>query len=81
METIIEFLIFCLTLFPFFYQTFISFSPTFMAHLLCYLKQKLTMVKVEKNIKEDKNRLMQMAVDLSQYALDSKSGGPFGAID
>ncbi len=23
---------------------------------------------------------MQMAVDLSQYALDSKSGGPFGAI-
>lgn len=52
-----------------------------MAHLLCYLKQKLTMVKVEKNIKEDKNRLMQMAVDLSQYALDSKSGGPFGAID
>ncbi len=31
-------------------------------------------------IKEDKNRFMQMAVDLSQYALDSKSGGPFGAI-
>ena len=51
-----------------------------MAHLLYDLKQKLTMVKVEKNIKEDKNRFMQMAVDLSQYALDSKSGGPFGAI-
>lgn len=31
-------------------------------------------------IKEDKNRFMQMAVDLSQYALDSKCGGPFGAI-
>lgn len=31
-------------------------------------------------LKEDKNRFMQMAVDLSQYALDSKSGGPFGAI-
>ena len=38
------------------------------------------MIKVEKNIKEDKARFMQMAVDLSQYALDSKSGGPFGAI-
>ena len=31
-------------------------------------------------IKEDKNRFMQMAIDLSQYALDSKCGGPFGAI-
>ena len=31
-------------------------------------------------LKEDKNRFMQMAVDLSQYALDSKCGGPFGAI-
>ena len=31
-------------------------------------------------IKEDKNRFMQMVVDLSQYALDSKCGGPFGAI-
>ena len=31
-------------------------------------------------LKEDKNRYMQMAVDLSQYALDSKCGGPFGAI-
>ena len=31
-------------------------------------------------LKEDKNRFMQMAIDLSQYALDSKCGGPFGAI-
>ena len=31
-------------------------------------------------LKEDKNRFMQMAIDLSQYALDSGCGGPFGAI-
>ncbi|MFN0081235.1 MAG: nucleoside deaminase [Ferruginibacter sp.] len=31
-------------------------------------------------LKEDKKRFMQMAIDLSQYALDSKCGGPFGAI-
>ncbi len=31
-------------------------------------------------VKEDKQRFMQMAIDLSQFALDSKCGGPFGAI-
>ena len=31
-------------------------------------------------VKEDKDRFMQMAIDLSQYSLDSKCGGPFGAI-
>jgi guanine deaminase len=33
-----------------------------------------------KQQKEDKARFMQMAVDQSQYALDSKRGGPFGAV-
>jgi len=37
-------------------------------------------MKESKKVQEDKNRFMQMAVDLSQYALDSKTGGPFGAI-
>jgi guanine deaminase len=37
-------------------------------------------LKKQKNTKEDQARFMQMAVDLSQYALDSKCGGPFGAI-
>jgi guanine deaminase len=37
-------------------------------------------MKKENVTKEDRARFMQMAVDLSQYALDSKSGGPFGAI-
>lgn len=37
-------------------------------------------MKKEKVTKEDKARFMQMAVDLSLYALDSKTGGPFGAI-
>lgn len=37
-------------------------------------------LKKQNVLKEDHNRFMQMAVDLSQYALDSKSGGPFGAI-
>ena len=37
-------------------------------------------MKESKKIQEDKSRFMQMAVDLSQYALDSKTGGPFGAI-
>lgn len=36
--------------------------------------------KQNKKALEDQKRFMQMAVDLSQYALDSKSGGPFGAI-
>lgn len=37
-------------------------------------------MKESKKVQADKNRFMQMAVDLSQYALDSKCGGPFGAI-
>jgi len=37
-------------------------------------------MKESKKVQEDKSRFMQMAVDLSQYALDSKTGGPFGAI-
>jgi len=37
-------------------------------------------MKESKKVPEDKNRFMQMAVDLSQYALDSKCGGPFGAV-
>lgn len=36
--------------------------------------------KQNKKVLEDQKRFMQMAVDLSQYALDSKAGGPFGAI-
>ena len=36
--------------------------------------------KQNKKVLEDQKRFMQMAVDLSQYALDSKCGGPFGAI-
>lgn len=31
-------------------------------------------------ITEEQTHFMQMAIDLSQYALDSRNGGPFGAI-
>jgi tRNA(Arg) A34 adenosine deaminase TadA len=44
-----------------------------------FYKQKIIMKEGDK-ILEDKKRFMQMAVDFSQYALDSKCGGPFGAI-
>ncbi len=31
-------------------------------------------------VTEEQAHFMQMAIDLSQYALDTKNGGPFGAI-
>ncbi len=37
-------------------------------------------MKKEKVTKEERIRFMQMAIDMSQYSLDSKCGGPFGAV-
>lgn len=34
----------------------------------------------KKQILEEKEKLMQMAIDQSRYAVDSNRGGPFGAI-
>ncbi len=41
---------------------------------------KINILKKGVVTKEDRIRYMQMAVDMSQYSLDSKCGGPFGAV-